>query len=68
MISNVILKNGKYYVQDEKQKEISSKFDIAIGELMGFSSDLVVFLKNSKFYIYDENLKEISSKFDTNLG
>ena len=41
-ISNVELKNRMYYVYDEKQKEIAHNWENTLGELMGFSSELVV--------------------------
>ena len=62
-ISNIELKNKMYYVYDEKQKEITHNWESTLGELKGFSSELIVFYKSKMFYIYDENLKAISHKW-----
>ena len=67
-ISNVELKNRMYYVYDEKQKEIAHKHQNNVGELIGFSSELIVFYNNKMYYVYDENLKEISHKHENNLS
>ena len=43
MISDVVLKNKMYYVLDEKGKEISHDWESNTGELLGFSSEFMVF-------------------------
>jgi len=54
--------------QNEKQKEIAHKHQNNVGELIGFSSELIVFYNNKMYYVYDENLKEISHKHENNLS
>lgn len=44
------------------------KFESNVGELMGFSSEFIVFLKNKMYYTRDEKLKEIAKDFESNLG
>lgn len=67
-ISDVILKNKMYYVIDENGKEISHDWESTTGELMGFSSEFMVFLKHKMYYTRDEKLKEIAHDWESSLG
>lgn len=68
MIADVTLKNKMYYVLDEKGKEIAHDWESNMGELMGFTSEFIVFLKNKMYYTRDEKMNEIAHDWETNLG
>ncbi|GIZ16277.1 hypothetical protein [Capnocytophaga catalasegens] len=48
MISNVILKNGRYTIYDEKLRELKSGSENSLGDLKGFSLDYALFKKNGR--------------------
>ena len=58
-ISDVVLRNGWYTTLDSNNKKIDEKSENSIGELLGFSSELMVFKKSGWYVVYDERFKKI---------
>lgn len=66
-ISDVRLKNNYYEVYDSSGKKISDAY-YSKGELLGYSSDTMLFKKDRYFYTYDENFKIIAEKYESSIG
>jgi hypothetical protein len=70
MILDVIVKNSCYCVLDENNKEVTRGYVSSQGNLVGFSSEFMVFTSNSSnaISVKDENFKEISRNYLSSLG
>jgi hypothetical protein len=66
-ISDIQLK-GSFYNVFDGSKKIKDLHQPTVGELCGFSSDIIVFEKGSYFSVYDESGKRLKELHGATVG